>query len=162
MLFRSADDKTAGSKTVGKKISFVQFLTKHANKPVKESTARKARAALIEFGLNPDVPLRVYLSFYAQTFSWHMTDAQAVKYAEALESGNKAKVAELQKISRANTLVTVALLRKTYITMMDDASVPAILISKKVETTKAPPSSTSPSVDLRKSKETTPDDDPFA
>ena len=94
---------------------------------------------LLEFSLNPDVPLRVYLSFYAHTFSWHMSDAQALEYAQALQSRNKASIVRLQDVSRSNTMRTVRLLRKAYNEMIEMAHVPATFIALEVKVTARPP-----------------------
>lgn len=113
-----------GSKD-GRPASFSQYLQKYAKKSVSSDVAGTARKKLLAMHLNPDVPLQVYRAFYAQTFHWHMDEAEQAEHTEALARGNKTAAMRLQQKSRANTMRTVNLLRKAYDPMIKDAHVPA-------------------------------------
>lgn len=116
-------------KGADRQVTFSQFLQRHAKVRVSAEVARKARAKLLAFGLDPDIPLRCYTAFYNQTFFANMTDKQALAYARALEAGNATRIMRLQKESRKAALRTMGLVRRSYEAMLDAAHVPAIEVS---------------------------------
>ena len=106
-------------------VSFVQFMEKHAQAAVTRDVARRSRQKIMDMGLDPDIPLRAYDAFYNQTYVWDLEDRERHRLAEALESGDDATVARLQRRSRQRSVEVIKEIRSTFGSMIEAAHAPA-------------------------------------